>query len=110
LATAYFARDVPQGICPLAGDLFEFGGRDVAAVPAGVAVVEPTDPIGGGELDPLRCAKARGPADLGRELAVDRLGQCVVTGGSDGPDRGSDADLGEALTESDRRAQRTAFV
>ena len=61
------------------------------AVQAGVVV--PVDPAQGGQLDVLDClprsSLAGGAADeFGFVVAVDRLGQCVVVGISDGADRG----------------------
>ena len=82
----------------------QFDWWDVAAVFVEAAVVEPVDPFGGGQFDlldgPPRFA---GFYQLGFVQAVDRLGQGVVIGAADRPDRGLDARLGEPLAEPDRR-------
>ena len=74
----------------------ELGGWDVAAVLVEAAVVEPVDPLGGGDLDVIDGPP--GPArfdQLGLVQAVDRLGQRVVERVADRPDGGGDAGLGE---------------
>ena len=64
-------------------------GWDVAAVLVEAAVVEPVDPLGGGDLDVVDGPPGLAGFDqLGLVQAVDRLGQGVVVGAADRADRG----------------------
>ena len=68
---------------------------DVAAVFVEAAVVEPVDPFGGGQFDFFDGAPGLAGFDqFGLVQAVDRLGQSVVVGATDCPDRGLDSRLG----------------
>ncbi len=83
---------------------FEVGWRDVSAGFVEPAVVEPVDVFEGGDLD-LLCG-APGPAgldQLGLEQPDDRLGEGVVVGVADGPDRGADPGGGQPPGERNRR-------
>ena len=71
-------------------------------------MVEPVDPLGGGQLDLLDGPPGLARFDqLGLVEAVDGLGQRVVIGAADGADRGLDAGFGEPLGEPDRRVLRS---
>ena len=66
------------------------------------------DPAQGGQLDVLdglpRPSLTCGAADeFGFVVAIDRLGQGIVVGVSDGADRESCSDFGEALAVANRR-------
>ena len=68
---------------------FQLDWWDVAAVLVEAAVVEPVDPFGGGELDVLDGPPGLAGLDqLGLVEPVDGLGQGVVVGAADRPDRG----------------------
>lgn len=77
---------------------FEFGGRDVPAFFVEPPVVEPVDVFEGGDLDLLGGVPGSAGLDqLGLEQADDRLGEGVVVGVADGPDRSADPGCGEPL-------------
>jgi tryptophanyl-tRNA synthetase len=77
---------------------------EVAVQPAGVV---PVDPAQGGQFEVVDGFPGLGVAcwaadQLGLVVAVDGLGQSVVVGVADGPDRGNSADLGEPFAVADR--------
>lgn len=83
---------------------FEFGGWDVAAVLVEAAVVEPVDPLCGGEFDLVDVLPwTAGLAQFGLVEPVDRLGQGVVVGVTDRPDGGGYLDFREPFPVLDRR-------
>ena len=66
----------------------ELGGWEVAAVLVEAAVVEPVDPLGGGDLDVVDALPGPSRLDqLGLVEAVDRLGEGVVERVADGTRR-----------------------
>ena len=68
-------------------------------------VVEPVDPIEGGQLDGLESAPGTGMSDdLGLVQADDGLGHRVVVAVTDAADGARDAGLGEALGVPDEHA------
>src|SRR3954447_2695156 len=77
---------------------FELGRRDVAEGAVEPCVVEPVDPAERRELDvvdgPPGCLAAD---QLGLEHPVDGLGQSIVVGIGDGPNRRTSADVVEAF-------------
>ena len=94
-------------------DLLELHRWDVAEVAVQALGVVPVDPAEGGELDvldglPWRRA-GRAADQISLVVAVDGLGQGVVVGVRDGPDRGGRADLGEAFAVA-QRGELTACV
>ncbi|GAB4957622.1 hypothetical protein MAHJHV54_48410 [Mycobacterium avium subsp. hominissuis] len=73
----------------------QFDWWDVAAVLVEAAVVEPVDPPCGGPFDVIdRAPGLAGFDQLGLVQTVDCLGERVVIGAADRPDRGLDAGLG----------------
>jgi hypothetical protein len=83
--------------------VLEFGWWYVAAGFVEAPVVEPVDVLEGGELDllggPPRPARLN---ELGLEQADDRLGEGIVVGVADGPDRRACSCCGQPLGEGDR--------
>jgi GAF domain-containing protein len=84
-------------------DLFVFGWGEVCAGGVQSAVVEPVDPLEGGDLDLVEGAPGAASVDqLGLEQPNLGLGQGVVVRVADAADAGRGAGFGEPLGEPDR--------
>ena len=84
--------------------VLEVGGWDVAAVLVEASVVEPVDPLGGGDLDVVDALPRPSRLDqFGLVETVDRLCKGIVERVADRPHRGGDAGLGQPLAVAQRR-------
>ena len=82
---------------------FVFGGWGVVEFAVKSSVVEPLDVGECLDLEVLRVAPGTAPADeFALVETVHRLGERVVVVVTDGPDRGSGTDLGEAFGVENR--------